>query len=129
MVQLITRLLKELLLSLLLLLLLLVVLVLLLLAVLLLLHKTITCKENSLTSETYPFSEMPRTLLSMKAVSSNGVLCKKLTTMGIPMLFTWFSSSSLALPKALTTVGITAALTSHNFFNCNLKSWYLVTFL
>ena len=71
---------------------------------------------------------MPRTLPSMKAVSSNGVLCKELTTMGIPMLFRWFSSSSLAILKEPTTVGITVALTSHNFCNCNLRSWYLVIF-
>ena len=56
----------------------------------------------------------------------NAAFCKQLTTMGIPMVFSWFSSSSLTVPKAAITIGITAALTSHNFCNCNLKSWYLV---
>ena len=44
------------------------------------------------------------------------------------MAFRWFSSSSLTVPKALTTIGITVALISHNFCTCNLKSWYLAIF-
>ena len=44
------------------------------------------------------------------------------------MVFRWFSSSSLIVPKAPTTIGLTVALTSQNFWTCNLKSWYLVIF-
>ena len=48
--------------------------------------------------------------------------------MGIQMMFRWFSISSLTVPKASTAIGKTVALTSHNFWFCNLKSWYLVIF-
>ena len=83
-------------------------------------------EKNALTSESYPLSEMPRTLLRMKAVSSNDAFCKQLITMAILMVFRWFSSSLLTVPKAPAAIGITLALTSHNFFTCNLKAWYLV---
>ena len=86
------------------------------------------CKKNALTSESYPLSEMSRNLVRMKAVPDNAAFCKQLITMGVPTVFRWFSSSSLNVPKAPTTIGITAALTSHNFCACNLKSWYLVVF-
>ena len=85
-------------------------------------------EKNVLTSESYPLSEISRTLLKMKAVPSNAAFCKQLITMGIPMVFRWFSSSSLIVPKAPTTIGLTVALTSQNFWTCNLKSWYLVIF-
>ena len=39
------------------------------------------------------------------------------------MVFRWLWSSSLTVPKAPTTIGITVALTSHNFCTCTLKSW------
>ena len=84
--------------------------------------------KNALTSESYPLSEMPRTLIRMKAVPSNAAFCKQLIAMGIPMVFWWFSSSSLTVPKAPATISITLALTSRNFCTCNLKSWYLVIF-
>ena len=71
---------------------------------------------------------MSTTLLRMSAVLSNGAFCKQLITMGIPMVFKWFSGSSLTIPKAPATIGITVALTSHNFCTCNLNSWYLVIF-
>ena len=86
-------------------------------------------EKNALTSESDPLSEiMSRTLLSIKAVPSNGSFCKQLITMGIPMVCRWFSSSSLTFPKAPTAIGITVALRSHNFWTCNLQSWYLVIF-
>ena len=44
------------------------------------------------------------------------------------MIFRWFSTSSLTVPKATVTIGVTVALTSYNFCTCNLKSWYLVIF-
>ena len=71
---------------------------------------------------------MPRTLLRVKAVPSNDVFCKQPITMGILIVFRWFSSSSLTVPKVPTTIGIIVALTSHNFCACNLKSLYLVIF-
>ena len=86
-------------------------------------------EKNNLTSQSYPLSEMSRNLLKMKAVPGNTAFCKQLMTMGIPMVLRWFSSFSLTLPKAPTTIGITVALTSHNFCTCNLKSWYMVIFL
>ena len=64
---------------------------------------------------------MSRTLLRMKAVPSNAAFCKQLKTMGIQTMFRWFSISSLTVPKAPTAIGITVALTSHNFWFCNLK--------
>ena len=73
-------------------------------------------------------SEMSRTLLRVTAIPSNAAFCKQRITMDIPMVFRWFSSSSLTVPKALTTIGRTVALTYHNFCTCNLKSWYLVIF-
>ena len=73
-------------------------------------------------------SEMTRTLLRIKAVPTNATLCKQLIIMGIPMVFNWFSSSSLTVPNAPTTTGITIVLTAHNFCTCNLKSLYLVIF-
>ena len=85
-------------------------------------------EKNVLTSESYPLSELSRTLQKMKAVPSNAAFCKQLITMGIPIVFRWFSSSSLIVPKAPTSIGITVALTSQNFWTCNLKSWYLVIF-
>ena len=72
---------------------------------------------------------MSRTLLRMKAVPSNAASCKQLITIDIPMVFRWFSSSSLTVPKVPTTIGIIVVLTSHNFCTCNLKSWFLVIFL
>ena len=42
------------------------------------------------------------------------------------MVFRWFPSFSLVVPKAPTAIGITVALTSPNFCTCNLNSWYLV---
>ena len=81
-----------------------------------------------MTSESYALSEMSRTLLRMKAVPSNTVFCKQLITMRIPIVFRWFSSSSLTFPKAPTTIAITVALPFHNFCTCNLKAWYLVIF-
>ena len=71
---------------------------------------------------------MPRTFLRMKAVPKNATLCKQLITIGIPMVFWWFSNSSLTVPKAPTTTGITVTLAFHSFYSCNLKSWYLVIF-
>ena len=62
----------------------------------------------------------------MKAVPSSAAFCKQLITMGIAVVFRWFSSSSLTVPKVPTTIGITVALTSHNFCTFNLKSWYFV---
>ena len=44
------------------------------------------------------------------------------------MVFRYFSSSSLTVPKARTTIGVIVVLTSHNFYTCYLKSWYLVIF-
>ena len=44
------------------------------------------------------------------------------------MVFRWFSSSSLIIPKAPTTIGITVALRSHHFWTCNLKFCYLMIF-
>ena len=85
-------------------------------------------KKNALTSESYPLSEMSSTFLRIKAVPSNKAFCKQLITMSIPMVFRWFSSSSLTVPKAPTTIGVTVDLTSHIFSLCNLKSWYLVIF-
>ena len=85
-------------------------------------------EKNTFTSESYPLSEISKTLLWLTAVSSNAAFCKQLITMGIPMVFRWFSSSSLTVPKATTTIGITVALTFHNFCTCNLKYWYLVIF-
>ena len=85
-------------------------------------------QKNNLTSQSYPLSEMSRNFLKMKAVPSNAAFCMELMTMGIPMVLRWFSSFSLTLPKAPTKIGITVALTSHNFCTCNLKSWYLVIF-
>ena len=82
-------------------------------------------EKNALTTESYPLSEMSRTLLRMKAVPSNAAFCKQLITMGILMVFRRFSSSSLTVSKAPTTIGITLALTSRNRCTCNLKSWYL----
>ena len=64
----------------------------------------------------------------MKALPSNAVFCKQPITMGILMVFRWFSSSSQTVPKAPTTIGITLPLTSHNFCTFNLNSWYLVIF-
>ena len=81
-------------------------------------------EKNTLTSESYPLSKMSRTLLRMKAVPSNVVFCKQLITVGIPMVFRWFSSSLLTVPKVPTTIGISVALTSHNFCTCNLKTWW-----
>ena len=69
---------------------------------------------------------MPGTLLTTKSVPSNAAFCKQLITVGIPMVFRWFSSALVTVPKAPVTIGITVALTSHNFCTCNLKSWYLV---
>ena len=85
-------------------------------------------KKNALTSESYPLSEMPRTLLRMKAVPSNAAFCKRLSTMGFPMVFRWFSSSSLTFPKAPVTTGIAVVWTFQNFCPCNLKFCYLVIF-
>ena len=85
-------------------------------------------EKNVLTSESYPLSEISRTLLKMKAVPSNAAFCKQLITMGIPMVVRWFWNFSVTVPKAPTTIGITVALTFHNFCNCNLKCWYLVVF-
>ena len=85
-------------------------------------------KKNALTSESYLLSEVSETLLRMKAVPSNAAFCMQRITMGIPMVFRWFSSSSLTVPKAPNTIGITVALTFHNFCTCNLKSWYFVIF-
>ena len=48
--------------------------------------------------------------------------------MGISMVFRWFSSFLLTVPKALTTISITVALTYHSFCTCDLKYWYLVIF-
>ena len=42
------------------------------------------------------------------------------------MVFRYFSSSSLTVPKARTTIGVIVVLTFHNFYTCYLKSWYLV---
>ena len=73
-------------------------------------------EKNVLTSESYSSSEMPRTLVWMKAIPSNAVFCKKLITMGIAMIFRCFSSSSLTVCKAPNILpGIIVALTSHNF--------------
>ena len=47
-------------------------------------------EKNVLTSESYPLSEISRTLLKMKAVPSNAAFCKQLITMGIPMVVRWF---------------------------------------
>ena len=69
---------------------------------------------------------MSMTLVRMKVVPNNAAFCKQLVTMSLSNFFRWFSSSSLTIPKAPTTIGITIALTSHNSCNCNLKSWYLV---
>ena len=44
------------------------------------------------------------------------------------MVFRYFSSFSLTVPKARTTIGVIVVLTSHNFYTCYLKSWYLVIF-
>ena len=44
------------------------------------------------------------------------------------MVFWWFSSSSLTVPKAATAIDITVALTLHKFCTCNLKFWYLKIF-
>ena len=85
-------------------------------------------EKNSLTSESFPLSVMPKTLLKMKAVPRNAVFCKQLITTGIPIIFRWFSSSSVTAPKAPIAVGITVALTSLNFCTCNLKSWCLFFF-
>ena len=85
-------------------------------------------EKNSLTSESFPLSVMPKTLLKMKAVPRNAVFCKQLITMGIPIIFRWFSCSSVTAPKAPIAVGITVALTSLNFCTCNLKSWCLFFF-
>ena len=85
-------------------------------------------EKNALTSESYPLSEIPRTLLKMKVVPSSAAFCKQLITMGIPLFFRWFISSSLTAPKAPATTGITVALTFHNICTCSLKSWYLVIF-
>ena len=91
-------------------------------------ESTLCGEKNALTSESYPLSKISRTLQRMKAVPSNAAFCKQLMTMGIPMVFRWLSSSSLTVPKAPTTIGITVALTFHNFCTCNVKSWYLVIF-
>ena len=85
-------------------------------------------EKIALIAKSYPLSEMSRTLLRMKAFPSNAAFCKQLITMAIPMVFRWFSSSSLTVPKAPTTIGITVALTSYKFCTCNLNSWYLVIF-
>ena len=86
------------------------------------------CVKNALTSDSYPLSELSRTLLRMKAVPSNAASCKQLITINIAMVFRCFSSSSLTVPKAPTTIGVIVVLTSHNFYTCNLKSCYLVIF-
>ena len=85
-------------------------------------ESTLCGEKNALTSESYPLSKISRTLQRMKAVPSNAAFCKQLMTMGIPMVFRWLSSSSLTVPKAPTTIGITVALTSHYFWACNHKS-------
>ena len=64
----------------------------------------------------------------MKAAPSNATFCKQPLNMDISMVFRWFSSSSVTVSKAPTTISITATLTSHNFCTCNWKSWYLVIF-
>ena len=72
---------------------------------------------------------MPRTHLRMKGVHSNADFFKQLMTMDILMVFKYFSSSSIIVPKAPATIGIAVALTSHNFSACNFKSCYFVIFL
>ena len=64
-----------------------------------------------------------------EAVPTNAAFCKQIIISGIPMVFRWFSSSSLTAPKGPTTIGITVALTSHNLWTCNLKSgiwWFFL---
>ena len=64
-----------------------------------------------------------------EAVPTNAAFCKQIIISGIPMVFRWFSSSSLTVPKGPTTIGITVALTSHNLWTCNLKSgiwWFFL---
>ena len=64
-----------------------------------------------------------------EAVPTNAAFCKQIIISGIPLVFRWFSSSSLTVPKGPTTIGITVALTSHNLWTCNLKSgiwWFFL---
>ena len=70
---------------------------------------------------------MSMTLVRMKVVPNNAAFCKQLVTMSLSNFFRWFSSSSLTIHKAPTTIGITVALTSHNSCNCNLSPgiWWL----
>ena len=62
----------------------------------------------------------------MKTVPGNAAFCKQLITMGIPMVLRWFSSFSITVPKALTTTGITVALTIKNFctYSYSYSSYY-----
>ena len=48
--------------------------------------------------------------------------------MGIAMTFRWFRSSSLFVPKAPTTTGITAALTFHNFYTLKVFDYCFSSF-
>ena len=58
-------------------------------------------EKSVLISESYPLSEIPRTLLMKKVVPSNAVFCKQLMTVAIPIDFLWFLSFLLtpAMPK------------------------------
>ena len=78
-------------------------------------------EKNVLTSESYPLSEIPKSLLKMKVVPCNSSF-KELKTLGIPMVFRLFSSSSLTIPKTPATIDVIVALTSQNLSTCNLKS-------
>ena len=48
-------------------------------------------------------------ITSLLRGEKNAAFCKQFITMGDPMVFRWFSSSSLSVPKAPTTKGITVA--------------------
>ena len=83
---------------------------------------------SHLISEFYPNSEMPSTLLKMKAVPSNAAFCKHGTTRGMSIRFRCFSSSLETVPSTPTTIGTTTAFTSHCFSISIHRSWYFMIF-
>lgn len=74
------------------------------------------------TDNSYPFSEMPWTLLRVDSAPSNAAFCMQFIVIVIPIVLKCSSRLSLIIPRVPKKLGITVALTYHSFYSCNLRS-------
>ena len=76
----------------------------------------------TLTDNSYPFSEMPWTLLRVNPAPSNAAFCMQFIVIVIPIFLKCSSRLSLIIPRVPKKLGVTVALTYHSFYSCNLGS-------